>query len=356
MPDLTSAEAISLLFELDACPVIGVNGRTVQFLNAAARAYWPEGMRGSAIRKLLPAHIALHQANAFLGTVRLRNVPHAATVTTMPGLRLFRLEPVHADRDYPELLVPDELLSAELGLESAFFSAHAAEHEDLSVRHYAARLERTSDQLRRWVQNVSLLQALRRGEARTPDRPLDCAAMLAAILETTEPMLARRGIRLATTLPESPCRVAISPELLEALVLNLVSNAVKSCSGGGTISVSLVRGTHDVHLSVYDSGAGFAEGVLPEVFRAWREGNLPRCAKPHAGYGLPVCFAVADEVGGAIVIENNRGNGACVHVYLPLSRSTRTVLNRAESLDTHALAERCRIGLADALNEADDLR
>lgn len=356
MQNLTSTEALSLLFELDACPVIGVNGRTVQFLNAAARAYWPEGMRGNAIRKLLPAHIALHQANAFLGTVRVRNQPHAVTVTTMPGLRLFRLEPVHVDRDYPELLAPDDLFTAELGLESAFFSAYAAEQEDLSVRHYAARLERTSDQLRRWMQNVGLLQSLRRGDVRPPYRPIDCAATLSAILETTEPMLARRNIRLALTMPESPCRVAISPELLEALTLNLLSNAVKSCPDGGTISISLVRGTHDLHLSVHDIGTGFAEGVLPEVFRAWREGDLPRCDAPHAGYGLPVCFAVTDEVGGAMVIENNRGNGACVHVYLPLSRSVRTVLHSPDASDAQALQARCRIGLSDALDDEDYLR
>ena len=348
-----STEALPLLFELDACPVIGVSGRTVQFLNAAARAYFPDAAPGCAIRRLLPGHVALHQASAFIGTASVRGAVHVVTVTTMPGLRLFRLEPVRGGTAFPEILVPDELFSMELGLASSFFSAHAARQEDLSVCHYAAHLARTSEQLRRWIQNATLLQALRRDEVPRSDRPVDCAAAIAAIAETAESMLARRGLRLSLTLPESPCSVTAGAALLESLALNLLSNAAKSCGDGGAISISLMRGTHDVHLTVHDNGAGFAEGVLPEIFRAWREGVLPCTDTPHRGYGLPVCLAIADAVNGALVIENSRGQGASVHVFLPLSRSTRTILHSPESAE--ALAARCRIGLSDALTDEDYL-
>ena len=350
---MQTTETISLIFELDACPVIGVKGRTVQFLNAAARAYYPDAIAGSAIRRLLPAHIALHQASAFLATAKIHGAVHVVTVTSMPGLRLFRLEPVTTDAEFPDFLVPSDLFSMELGLATSFFSAHAAQLGDPTVLHYAARLKQTSDQLRRWVHNASILQKLYRSKPSPAAHSIDCAASLAAITETIQLMLDRRQIRLSLTVPESPCRVRIPSDLFEALVLNLLSNAVKNCADGAQISVNLTSETSNAHLSIQDAGCGFPERILTDVFHAYRTGTLPRSDQSHAGYGLPVCFAITDAVNGSLLIENNRGNGASVHIFLPLVSTGKAVLHSPDAPEPAANPDLWRIGISDALSDED---
>ncbi|MBQ9044525.1 MAG: HAMP domain-containing histidine kinase [Oscillospiraceae bacterium] len=352
MQTAASAEAIARLFELDAAPVIGVNGRTIRFLNAAARALFGAVPPGTPIRRLLPAHAALHQASAFLATAQLRGTTHTVTVSSVPGLRLFRLEPMRTDVPFPDILAPDDLFSAELGLSSTFFSAYAATADDPAVRHYAARLEHTSDQLRRWVRNTTLLQELQRGARIASQQPTDCAALAAALSETLEPMLSRREVRLSCTLPGSPCAVRVSPEVLECILLNLLSNAVRACRDGGAVHINLMHETRMAHLTVTDSGPGFAEGVLTALFRDYRERTLHRADRSAAGYGLPVCLAAADAAGGAMLIENTRG-GAAVHAFLPLAVSGRATLRAPvkPQLDAHT----CRIGLSDALTDEDYL-
>ena len=349
-----SADALPLLFALDATPVIGVTGRSVRFLNPAAQRLFGEVQPGCAIRRLLPEHVALHQASAFFATARIRAKSYVVTVTTMPGMRVFRLYPVAAHRAFPEMLAPSETFSMELGLSSSYFSAYAAEHEDLTLRHYAARLAHTTDQLRRWVNNTDVLQRLS-GPSSHHERTCDCTALLAAIVEHAEPMLSRRRQALELTLPEAPARVRMAPELFEQMVLNLLSNAVQAADALDPIRVRLVTGTRTAHITIQDHGPGFPEGVLPAVFQAHAEGKLPYTEQAHRGYGLPVCFAITEHMGGSLLIENSRSGGAAVHVILPLHTGAKAALCAPETPDAEALRAVCRIGLSDALEDEDYL-
>lgn len=350
-----SAEAISLLFAPDAQPVIGVRGRTVLFLNPAAQRLFGDVPSGTALRRLLPEHAAMHQGSAFFTTARIRGVPHCITLSSMPGFRIFRLEQVRTGTAFPDILAPSDLFSMELGLAATYFSNYAATQEDLGPRHYAARLEHTAEQLRRWVRNADTLQRLRHGQAQLSGQLIDCAATLSAIMETVQPMLDRRGMHIALSLPESGCSVRISPELFETLVLNLLSNALRSSPEHSEIRIQLMKGTNTAHLVIRDAGEGFPEGVLPDVFHAHAVGALPRSDRRNAGYGLPVCFAIADHIGGAILIENVRGGGAAVHVVFPLSRSERMTLHAPPDPRDPELRSVCRTALSDALSDEDYL-
>ena len=353
MQSATSMEAISLLYEPDAQPVIGVSGRTVRFLNLAARNLFGDVQPGTAVRKLLPEHVAQHQASAFFATAKIKGQDYCITLSSMPGLRIFRLERVRRDGAFGHIVAPSDLFSMELGLSSAYFSAMAAAQEDLTFRHHAARLERTADQLRRWVNNVRTLQTLREGGIHPAERIVDCSALLAAILETVQPLLDRRGIRLEFALPESPCPVRMAPEFFETMVLNLMSNAIKSCADGAVIRINLMKGTRTVHLIIHDRGEGFQEGVLIDVFHAYCAGRLPNTDDSHAGYGLPTCFAVAEDLGGAMLIESSRGSGAAVHVILPLCATGKAALRSSDVPPECASPVICRSGLSDALSEED---
>ena len=351
MQKTASMEAISLLYEQDAQPVIGVSGRTVRFLNQAARTLFGDVIPGTAIRRLLPEHVALHQASAFFATAKIKGQAFCVVLSSMPGLRIFRLVPVRRDVPFPHILVPSDLFSLELGLSSAYFSASAAEREDLTFRHYAARLEHATDQLRRWVQNASTLQQLLQGGVHPAEHVVDCAALTGSILENVQTLLDRRGIRVSLTLPESACGVRMSPELYETLLLNLLSNAIKSCRDN--VTVSLTKGTRTVHLRVHDTGSGFPDGVLTDIFHAYSMGVLPHTRQQHAGYGLPVCFAAAEDLGGSLLIESSRGSGAAVQVMLPLAASGNAILHAPAKPDAQECARDFRIALSDALSDDD---
>ena len=348
---MTEAEPVSALFSADACPVIGVNGRTVRFLNPAAQRLFPTAGPGTPLRRLLPEHVAMHQARAFYATARVAKLPYAVTLTSMPELKIYRLEPVRQDAAFPRMLIPGDLLALELGMSAGYFTAYAAGQGDPALRHHAARLEHATDQLRRWISNVALLQELRQDPAPSAGTVLDCAASVTLLADRIRPILSRKGIALECTVPESPCPVQAAPKLIEALFLNLLSNAVKSAPQGSAVRVDLTRGIRTMKLTIRDSGPGFPELALQEQFHAYSSFTLP--TENCRGYGLPVCFAAADALRGSILIEAPRGDGASVCAILPLHGAAKSEMRQPERNVELSDPNIWRFGISDALSDED---
>ncbi len=139
---------------------------------------------------------------------------------------------------------------------------------------------------------------------------------------------APEGVQLEWKLPAGLPPVAIGPGPLNAVVGHLVRNAAEAMPDGGRVNmtartVSLTDGLADtmpaalnsgdyVELTVADSGAGFAAGLLERV------GAEPFVTTKvrHRGLGLPAVLRALDAHGGGLRIESTP-RGTVVIVYLP---------------------------------------
>jgi two-component system OmpR family sensor kinase len=105
------------------------------------------------------------------------------------------------------------------------------------------------------------------------------------------------------------------PDRLKQLLLNLVDNALKYTSPGGTVTVSLYRDQAWVRVSVADTGVGIPPDVLPYVFdrffRAQREG------RKGVGLGLSIARWIAEAHGGRLSVESEVGQGTTFTLWLP---------------------------------------
>ena len=117
--------------------------------------------------------------------------------------------------------------------------------------------------------------------------------------------------KLAFLVRLEPTRVEGSPDRLERAVWNLLENAGKWSSDGGSVEVSLVGG----ELQVRDHGPGFADEDRPLVFDRFYRSAAAR-SMPGAGLGLAIVREVAEAHGGTVVAENARDGGAVVRLSL----------------------------------------
>jgi two-component system, OmpR family, sensor histidine kinase MprB len=98
---------------------------------------------------------------------------------------------------------------------------------------------------------------------------------------------------------------------MERAVWNLLENAGKWSSDGGSVEVSLVGG----ELQVRDHGPGFADEDRPLVFDRFYRSAAAR-SMPGAGLGLAIVREVAEAHGGTVEAENARDGGALVRLSL----------------------------------------
>lgn len=185
-------------------------------------------------------------------------------------------------------------------------SAFVASLMDSSV-HAMARLleaERLRTQLRPFRREVAvrpLIAAITRSAARAvPDlKPADQA---------------RVRERLKIDCPDD-LRVHTDPDLLSAILGNLVGNAIKHAPDGDIWCSAHPREDGGCRLTVRDQGAGIPADQVPRVFEKFeqKEGTAP------GGFGLGLFIArrAAELLGARLHVVSEVDRGTSFHVDLP---------------------------------------
>ncbi|MCB0910943.1 MAG: response regulator [Propionibacteriaceae bacterium] len=147
---------------------------------------------------------------------------------------------------------------------------------------------------------------------------LDVAALLAALAASFGPAIERAGLRFGTELHELPRPALLDRDIVERIVLNLLSNALKYTPRGSVdLALHPVRGGFEV--SVADSGIGIAVRDQDRVFARFEQ--LPRHAQARstegAGIGLAMVRELSRLLGGDVDLRSAPGRGSTFTVRLP---------------------------------------
>lgn len=130
--------------------------------------------------------------------------------------------------------------------------------------------------------------------------------------------LERRDLVVDTSLPDRPVIVRGDAEMLERVVINLVSNAVKFTPGEGRVEVRLAASDGHVGLDVADTGIGIPVEDQDRLFsRFFRSSEAQRRAIPGTGLGLSITRTIVEQHGGTVTLDSAIGSGTTVSVVLP---------------------------------------
>jgi two-component system, sensor histidine kinase len=109
----------------------------------------------------------------------------------------------------------------------------------------------------------------------------------------------------------------VAPELLERVLSNLVSNAIKYTPNGGVLLGARPRGSH-VDLVVVDSGIGIAPNDLGLIFGDFFQvGNRERNSKKGFGLGLGIVRRLCEGMGWRLEVRSTPGRGTGFGVQVP---------------------------------------
>lgn len=181
----------------------------------------------------------------------------------------------------------------------------------------AAQLNQSYHQLLRLAANLSAAEWLADGDCFAELQNGDLVAFCRALSERIAPLAAAQQITWNFECTLRSHIMAYDERLLERMVLNLVSNALKFTPPGGEITLSLRRGKQDVLLSVADTGCGIAEEQLRTLFDRYLHSECMDPAPHGLGLGLPLCNAIAQAHGGRIFAQSQVGVGTKITVALP---------------------------------------
>jgi signal transduction histidine kinase len=176
----------------------------------------------------------------------------------------------------------------------------------------------------------SLLTLARADEGRLPLAVESCDLRdpVSEAAETANILAEAGGLTVTTAIPDEPVMLDVDRNRIRQMLLNLVTNAVKYSTDGGTVSLGLSDQGNSVTLTVGDSGIGIAAGDLGHIFdRFWRAdpARSREGERPGSGLGLAITKWIAEAHGGTITVQSRPGRGTIFTVTLPRSEGVPSV-------------------------------
>ncbi|HCI13648.1 MAG TPA: hypothetical protein DFK12_06725 [Gallionellaceae bacterium] len=128
-----------------------------------------------------------------------------------------------------------------------------------------------------------------------------------------------KGLRLRLFFPaQHPLFIRTDIGLLQSVLMNLVSNAIKFTAHGGILISARPRGDK-LLLQVWDTGIGIPDVYLPRIFdEFYQVANPQRSREGGLGLGLSICRRAMSLLGGEIVCRSRPGHGSVFEIMLPL--------------------------------------
>jgi two-component system, sensor histidine kinase and response regulator len=128
----------------------------------------------------------------------------------------------------------------------------------------------------------------------------------------------RKGIEIIYDIPEH-IEVFADIHVLQTVLRNHISNAVKFTSKGGIVSLSAkVTSNKSVEISIKDTGIGMNQGMIESLFQLDSQNGRPGTdGEPSTGLGLLLCKEFVEKHGGHITVESEVGKGSIFSFTIP---------------------------------------
>ncbi|WP_315971275.1 ATP-binding protein [Paenibacillus sp. N3.4] len=105
------------------------------------------------------------------------------------------------------------------------------------------------------------------------------------------------------------------------MVQNLIYNALKFTSEGGTITIKLEGAEEDVHLFIRDTGSGMTPEELERIWDRFYKADEARTARSDVatgtGLGLTIVKHLVNGMGGTIQVQSELGEGTEFRLTFP---------------------------------------
>lgn len=142
-------------------------------------------------------------------------------------------------------------------------------------------------------------------------------SILERIAVNARPLAEQKG--LSFDFPKTGLEVNSDPDLLERILENFVTNAIRF-TAKGRVSLGAMQEGNIVRISVMDSGIGIPEDAREHIFEEYVQLDNPaRNSSKGLGLGLSIVKRLAELLDHPVSVSSTRGEGSTFAVAVPLA-------------------------------------
>lgn len=186
------------------------------------------------------------------------------------------------------------------------------------IQDFAVKIRKSATNLFRLLNNLLEWSQIQRGSIGFTPKELNINELMDDCMSLSIESAKIKEIELDINIPEN-LEIIGDRDMLQTVVRNLVSNAIKFTPKGGKVAVSAEKKPDDsIEIAIIDTGIGMNQAAIGELFRidvkANRKGTEGELG---TGLGLLLCKEFVDKHNGTIAVESTEGVGTTFSINLP---------------------------------------
>jgi signal transduction histidine kinase len=178
-------------------------------------------------------------------------------------------------------------------------------------------VKKSSENLYTLLENLLAWSRIQRGVMKYHPQYLDIRKVIEQNITLVKPHTKQKHITITFTIQED-IPVYADYNMVDAVVRNLISNALKFTYPGGSITLSSQQNDKFTTVSVADTGIGIDKEHMAMLFQidtAYKRRGTAR--EQGTGLGLILCKEFIEKHGGKIRVESEIGKGSTFSFTLP---------------------------------------
>ena len=202
------------------------------------------------------------------------------------------------------------------------------EYSKEDIRKNMLRIKSSSEAVSSLLENLLTWSRLQRGALTYSPEVLDMQQVVEENIELMYSQSEQKQIALHNlVLPNTMAYADF--HICNAVIRNLLSNALKFTPEGGQISVAAMRDESEVLMSVADTGTGISPENIGKLFRIDVQfTNIGTSGERGTGLGLKLCKDLIEAQKGRIWVESELGKGTIFRFTLPPARNGEMKISR----------------------------
>jgi hypothetical protein len=187
-----------------------------------------------------------------------------------------------------------------------------------NIQEIALLMRDSATNLHRLLENLLQWSRLQRGMIAFNPKPFLLQSKMRSCVQSVLEIAGKKGVEMTFHIPDD-LWVFADYNMIESVISNLASNAVKFTNKGGKVLISAKTNfDRTVEISIKDTGIGLNYDMLGKLFRideyTSRQGTE---GEPSTGLGLILCKDFVDRHKGKIWAESVEGMGSTFYFTLP---------------------------------------
>jgi PAS domain S-box-containing protein len=186
------------------------------------------------------------------------------------------------------------------------------------IQHMATTIKNSATRIYDLLSNLLEWTRLQRGQIRVTKVEFLLNDVVKQCTEALQEMALDKKIELRTNVAED-FTVLADPNMLQIIIQNLLTNALKFTPERGNVNVKASKtSSGESHITISDTGIGIPETIIDHLFQFDGHTNRPGTrGETSTGLGLLICKEFAEKQGARLWVESRVEKGSSFHLIIP---------------------------------------